>query len=84
MTYAELLARHVPAYLKRIPDPMRQVNVALAASKVDQADNQPSFEAMVVHANPAVRYLGWQGYSEARTLVLGLGRRAETMYRDLM
>jgi len=53
---------------------LRQVNLALALSKMSQVTIQPSLEMMVVHSNDAVRYLGWEGYRSARTILLAQGR----------
>jgi len=49
---------------------LKQVNLAIALSRMSQETIQPALEAMVVHDNPAVRYLGWMGYQAVRTFIL--------------
>ena len=55
----------------------REIGLAMALSQMPRASVQPALEAMVnCDRNPAVRYFGWKGYRQARTVVLGLGPSA--------
>jgi hypothetical protein len=67
-----------------LPDDIKQVNAALVLSRMPQVIMQPALEKMVVHRNPAVRYLGWRGYRGVRTLLLAQGPSyRQTMFRSL-
>jgi len=50
---------------------LKQVNVAMALARMTSASIQEALDKMVSHENPAVRYLGWQGYRASRTVVMG-------------
>lgn len=64
--------------------PFVQINAALALSSMPQASIQPALEKMVVHPNPAIRYLGWQGYAEARTPILAqYDTNRQTFYKSI-
>jgi hypothetical protein len=66
------------------PNQTRQVNVAMALSQMEQVPVQPALESMIKDENPAVRYLGWQGYKRIRMSVLAQGSEGvETMYASL-
>lgn len=57
-------------------DPLRtlkEVNIALALSKLTQVTIQPALEVMVAHPNPAVKYYGWSGYAAERTPIAAMG-----------
>ena len=80
---AELAAKVLTPLLK-LPSLIKQINVALVLSKMPQASVQPALEQMVVHANEAVRYLGWTGYQSIWQAVLAQGRPSgEKMYASL-
>jgi len=82
-TFARLAAEFVTPLLE-LPDDIKQVNAALALSRMPQVIMQPALEKMVVHRNPAVRYLGWRGYRGVRTLLLAQGPSyRQTMFRSL-
>lgn len=49
---------------------LKEVNLAMAASRMTQLPIQPLLEKMVAHPNPGVRLLAWQGYARARTTML--------------
>lgn len=55
-------------------DLLRQVNAALVVANTRNMRVRPVLDEMVRHNNPAVRYLGWQGYQRVRTLVLAQGQ----------
>ena len=42
---------------------LKEVNTALAISRMSQKEIQPVLEVMVKHSNPAVRYSGWGSYN---------------------
>ena len=68
-------------------DPLRilkVVNVAMALSRMPQVTIQPALETMVVHANPAVRLLGWTAYFRTRNRLMSQGEAfAKKMYAAL-
>jgi len=49
---------------------LKEVNLALTLSRVPQVNVMPALVNMVNHANPAVRYLGWEGFRSVRSQVL--------------
>lgn len=53
---------------------LKQVNIAVALSRMPQVTIQPALDAMVKHPNGAVRFLGWEGYHSARTILFAQGR----------
>ncbi|MFP4052394.1 MAG: hypothetical protein ACLFV7_00850 [Phycisphaerae bacterium] len=55
---------------------LKQVNTGIALSGMPRISMQDAYEAMIVHKNPAVRFLGWRGYDRIRDTVLAQGRRA--------
>lgn len=68
----------------RSQDRLRQVNAALVVANTRNMRIRPVLDEMVRHDNPAVRYLGWQGYQRVRTLVLAQGRAySEPMFAGL-
>lgn len=63
---------------------LKEVNLAIIASRVQQVSLQPLVAAMVVHGNPAVRFFGWQTYALIRMQVLTVGGKvAQAMYSSL-
>ncbi len=56
--------------LLALRDPQKQINAAMAMSKIARATIQPGLERMIVNPNAAVRYLGWKGYRNIRTMML--------------
>jgi len=54
--------------------PLKEVNLAMAASEMAQASIQPALDRMTAHPNAAVRFLGWEGYRRAR---LGIVRQPD-------
>jgi len=80
---AELAAEILTPLLK-LPNRLKQINVALVLSQMPQASVQPALEQMVVHPNEAVRYLGWTGYQSIWRAAVAEGRPAvEKMYAAL-
>lgn len=55
---------------------IRVVNAALCVSRMPQPSIQATLDKMVVHANPAVRYFGWQGYRQIRAGLMNLNKEA--------
>jgi len=49
---------------------LKEVNLALVLSRIPQVNIMPALKAMVTHPNPAVRYLGWEGFRTVRTQIL--------------
>jgi hypothetical protein len=49
---------------------LKEITVAMVLSKMSQVTASTALETMVVHANPGVRFLGWEGYRSARALIL--------------
>ncbi len=70
---AEVLSPFLNGSLKKDDKllPLKEVNLALALSRMPQVTIQPALDVMVVHRNPGVRYLGYDGYRAVRTLILG-------------
>ncbi len=56
----------------------KQINAAIVLSRMPQFSIQDTLERMVVHSNPAVRYLGWKGYRGARGRILAQRSSAAT------
>jgi len=82
--YAAQMAAKAPAYLAGMRESIRQINLAVAVSGIDQVSIQPALGVMVAHTNPAVRYLGWHGYRSIRMLALAQGPSfARKMYESL-
>lgn len=79
-TYARRAAAILTPMLEsgiKSADPLKtvkEVNLALALARMPQVTVQPAMETLVAHANPAVRYQGWEGYREIRMLVLAQGQ----------
>jgi len=63
-------AAEIVTPLLEIDDPQKQINAALVLAQMPQFSMQDALEKMVVHSNPAVRYLGWKGYRNARDRIL--------------
>ena len=89
-SYAQMAATHLTPLLGagiKATDPLRVqkvVNVAMALSRMPQVTIQPALEAMVVHANPAVRLLGWTAYFRTRNRLISQGESfAKKMYAAL-
>ena len=62
-------------------DPVKQINAAMVLSKMSQVEIRPALDKMIVHANPAVRYLGWRGYRDAQRAILTAGEgSADAMF----
>jgi len=84
--HARHLSRLIPApLLVEMTDRVKQINTAMAMSKIPQADIQPLLDVMAAHPNPAVRYLGWRGYLAVRLAILSHrdAKRAEAMFAVL-
>jgi len=63
---------------------LKEVNLSIIASRVQQVSLQPLVAVMVLHENPAVRFFGWQTYALIRTQVLTVGSKvAQAMYSSL-
>lgn len=71
-TVAQLAAKIVTPVLDS-PSRIKQINAALALSKMPQVTIQPALEKMVRHSNSAVRYIGWDGYNSAWRMILAQG-----------
>jgi hypothetical protein len=72
LPFAQLAAQKLVPLLD-LKDALKQVNVAIALSQMDQVSIQPALGKMVAHPNAAVRFFGWQGYERIRMLVLAQG-----------
>ena len=59
-------------------DKLQKVNVAIALAEMSAASGQANLQKMIAHPNPAVRYLGWQGYSQARMAIMATGSAEPT------
>lgn len=60
---------------------LKEVNLGIIVSRMPQVTIQPALEVMVRQPNPAVRYVGWQGYRAARSLLLAQGgQHGRTMF----
>jgi len=64
-TFGSVAGELAPTYLN-LDSPARQINVALALSRMNAIPIRPALDLMIVHPNPAVRYLGWEGYRNIR------------------
>ncbi len=68
-------------------DPLRtlkEVNLSLTISRMGQVTLGPLADAMVSHADPAVRYFGWLAYAAMRGPVMAAGdKAAQAMYAVL-
>ena len=53
---------------------MKEVNLAIVLARIPQVNIMPALSGMLSHANPAVRYLGWEGYRLNRTGILAQSR----------
>lgn len=51
----------------------KELNIAIAISKMSQLAIRPALKTMASHANPAVRYYAWAGYLNIRKLILVSG-----------
>jgi len=71
--YAQIAADKGLTVLKQFSDHARQINLAMALSRMSQVSIQPALEEMVTNQNPALRYCGWQGYYVIRRNVLAQG-----------
>jgi len=87
--YGASVATHGKDMLTKLAsdDPLsdlKEVNLAIIASRVQQVSLQPLVAAMVLHGNPAVRFFGWQTYALIRTQVLTVGGKvSQAMYTSL-
>lgn len=63
---------------------LKEVNLALILSRIPQVNIMSALKAMVTHSNPAVRYLGWEGFRTVRTQILAQSPQfAQTMLDTL-
>ena len=72
-SFAGLASQLAIPLFARLPEGLknlREVNLALALSQFPQVTVQPALEDLIVHPNPAVRFLGWRGYRRIRPQVL--------------
>ena len=79
LAYAQEAASQSVPRLKKY-DSVKQINLAMALSRMPQASIQPALDVMVWHGNTAVRYLGWRGYRDARVGILTLGGKPMEAY----
>jgi hypothetical protein len=49
---------------------VKEVNVAMILARMPQVTVRQALAAMVANPNPAVRYLGWEGFKGIRSLIL--------------
>jgi hypothetical protein len=62
---------------------LREVNLAIAGAHLRRVSSLALFESLIVHDNPAVRYYGWIGYDQIRTLLLAQGFDADALTNSL-
>lgn len=63
---------------------VKEINVAMALSRMPQVTILPALEKMLTYSNPGVRYLAWQGYRGARALLLSQGAGvADKMFQTM-
>ena len=63
---------------------LKEVNLAIAISQMSQVPIQEALEEMVVHRNAGVRYIGWRGYRNIRSLLLAQGSNfSQKMFETL-
>lgn len=72
LPFSQLAAQKLTPLLDS-DQPLKQVNIAMTLSQMAQVGVQSSLEKMLVHASPAVRFYGWQGFERIRMLVLAQG-----------
>jgi len=63
---------------------LKEVNLGIALSAIPQVKIAPALEGMVSHRNPAVRYLGWEGYRRARGVILAESQDLEKQMFDVL
>lgn len=81
--YAQETSRQLIPRLKEY-DAVKLINLTMVVSKMPQGSIQPALDVLVAHTNPAVRYLGWRGYRDARVAILSLGGKPrETFFATL-
>lgn len=71
-------AFEIVAPLLETSDELILINVAMALAEMPAASGQENLEKMIIHPNPAVRFLGWQGYGKARMAILATGSAQPT------
>ncbi len=87
--YGASIATHGKDMLTKLAsdDPLsdlKEVNLTIIVTRVQQVSLQPLVAAMVIHRSPAVRFFGWQTYALIRTPVLAVGGKvSEMMYAAL-
>lgn len=70
--------------LLKSADLLKQVNLGVVLSHMEQVTVQPALEVMIVSPNPALRLYGWHGYQRIETSVLAQGRDfVATMLKSL-
>jgi len=80
-TYAKQATEALTPLLA-LPSAGKQINTAMAIIEMPQTPIQDALEALVHHDNPAVRYLGWQGYTRARGALLTEGGTFANRYNE--
>ena len=84
--YAQMAAKQLLGELdaKGPLKSLRQINACLAVTRMPQTSIRLALEKMVTHDDTVVRYYGWQGYKDIRTILLAQSREiAGRMYQLL-
>lgn len=78
-TFADLAATTLTPLLQdglKSDDPLlqfKQINIAMTLAAMPKVKIVSALKVMMMHSNPGVRYLGWRGYLNARTMILSQG-----------
>ena len=87
--FARSVTGIVPAAVKKLDTndrliSLKEVNFAIAASKMTQLTSIPALDALVRNENPGVRFLAWRGYREVRDQAIRKGKEdAGTLFDAL-
>jgi len=87
--FARSVAGIVPAAVKKLGTndrliSLKEVNFAIAVSKMTQLTSIPALDALVGNKNPGVRFLAWRGYREVRDQAIRKGGQdARTLFAAL-
>lgn len=63
---------------------VKRINVAILLASMPDRTIQPALERLVTDENPAIRYLGWKGYSQTRPSILRGGNQPIDTFVDSM
>jgi len=68
-------------------DPLKlakEVNLAMALTRMQRVPIKDAFEKMVVNPNPGVRYIGWTGYAQIMQPLLAQGGDTRSKFLDTL